>query len=59
MGYMLLKSMLMKRRYPGMLSIGSNPTVNEDVSFRSIEVHILNLIMTFMGIILQSFSEKG
>lgn len=31
-----------ERRYPGMLSIGSNPTVNEDVSFRSIEVYILN-----------------
>ena len=29
-------------RYMGMLSIGSNPTVNEDVSFRSIEVYILN-----------------
>ena len=29
-------------RYLGMLSIGSNPTVNEDVSFRSIEVYILN-----------------
>ncbi|MEI6049400.1 MAG: bifunctional riboflavin kinase/FAD synthetase [Bacteroidota bacterium] len=28
--------------YPGMLSIGSNPTVNEDVEKRSIEVHILN-----------------
>lgn len=26
----------------GMLSIGSNPTVNEDVSLRSIEVNILN-----------------
>jgi len=28
--------------YPGMLNIGSNPTVNSDKSFRSIEVHILN-----------------
>ena len=28
--------------HPGMLSIGSNPTVNEDLSLRSIEVHILN-----------------
>jgi riboflavin kinase/FMN adenylyltransferase len=28
--------------YPGMMSIGSNPTVNTDISFRSIEVHILN-----------------
>jgi riboflavin kinase/FMN adenylyltransferase len=28
--------------FPGMLSIGSNPTVNEDINLRSIEVHILN-----------------
>jgi riboflavin kinase/FMN adenylyltransferase len=28
--------------YPGMLSIGSNPTVNADTRLRSIEVHILN-----------------
>jgi riboflavin kinase / FMN adenylyltransferase len=28
--------------FSGMLSIGSNPTVNKDVNFRSIEVHILN-----------------
>jgi riboflavin kinase/FMN adenylyltransferase len=30
------------RKYPGMLSIGTNPTVNADPDFRSIEVHILN-----------------
>jgi len=29
-------------RYPGMLSIGSNPTVNSVISSRSIEVNILN-----------------
>ena len=29
-------------RYIGMLSIGSNPTVNEDANLRSIEVYILN-----------------
>jgi riboflavin kinase/FMN adenylyltransferase len=28
--------------YPGMLSIGSNPTVNSDPGLRSVEVHILN-----------------
>jgi riboflavin kinase/FMN adenylyltransferase len=28
--------------YPGMLSIGSNPTVNDDVEKKSIEVHIMN-----------------
>jgi riboflavin kinase / FMN adenylyltransferase len=27
--------------YPGMLNIGSNPTVNDNISFRSIEVNIL------------------
>jgi riboflavin kinase/FMN adenylyltransferase len=30
------------KRFLGMLSIGSNPTVNTDKSARSIEVHILN-----------------
>lgn len=30
------------KSYPGMLSIGFNPTVNKDSSIRSIEVHILN-----------------
>ena len=29
-------------KYPGMLSIGTNPTVNTDPGFRSIEVHVLN-----------------
>jgi riboflavin kinase/FMN adenylyltransferase len=28
--------------FPGMLNIGSNPTVNKDTNFRSVEVHILN-----------------
>lgn len=30
------------KKYAGMLSIGTNPTVNTDINFRSIEVHILN-----------------
>jgi riboflavin kinase/FMN adenylyltransferase len=34
---------------PGMLSIGSNPTVNNDISFRSIEVHILNFDRDIYG----------
>jgi riboflavin kinase/FMN adenylyltransferase len=38
-----------KEVYPGMLSIGSNPTVNEDTSFRSIEVHILNFDKDIYG----------
>ncbi len=33
---------LNEKAYPGMLSIGSNPTVNSDLRIRSIEVHILN-----------------
>jgi riboflavin kinase/FMN adenylyltransferase len=30
------------KSYPGMLNIGSNPTINSDPGFRSIEVNILN-----------------
>jgi riboflavin kinase/FMN adenylyltransferase len=35
--------------YSGMLSIGSNPTVNTDNRFRSIEVHILNFDKDIYG----------
>lgn len=35
--------------YPGMLSIGSNPTVNKDPLYRSIEVHILNFNRDIYG----------
>jgi riboflavin kinase/FMN adenylyltransferase len=35
--------------YPGMLSIGFNPTVNTDNRFRSIEVHILNFDKDIYG----------
>jgi riboflavin kinase / FMN adenylyltransferase len=35
--------------YPGMLSIGSNPTVNSDPAFRSIEVHIINFEQEIYG----------
>lgn len=35
--------------FPGMLSIGSNPTVNNDMNFRSVEVHILNYGMVIYG----------
>jgi riboflavin kinase / FMN adenylyltransferase len=35
--------------YPGMLSIGSNPTVNNDTAYRSIEVHIINFSMDIYG----------
>jgi riboflavin kinase / FMN adenylyltransferase len=36
-------------RHPGMLSIGSNPTVNNDSRFRSIEVHILDFDKNIYG----------
>ena len=35
--------------FPGMLSIGSNPTVNTDISLRNIEVHILNFDKDIYG----------
>ncbi len=35
--------------YMGMLSIGSNPTVNADIRIRSIEVHILKYNMDIYG----------
>jgi riboflavin kinase/FMN adenylyltransferase len=35
--------------YPGMMSIGFNPTVNTDLRFRSIEVHILNFERDIYG----------
>jgi riboflavin kinase/FMN adenylyltransferase len=47
-----------KEVYPGMLSIGSNPTVNEDASFRSIEVHILNFDKNIYGRIISVIFRK-
>jgi len=38
-----------KKAYPGMLSIGSNPTVNSDSALKSIEVHILNFNKDIYG----------
>jgi riboflavin kinase/FMN adenylyltransferase len=35
--------------FPGMLSIGSNPTVNKDIKFRSVEVNILNFDRDIYG----------
>lgn len=35
--------------YPGMLNIGSNPTVNDDIRFRSIEVHIFDFDKDIYG----------
>ncbi len=41
-GVFAVEVILGKIAFPGMLSIGSNPTVNSDNMARSIEVHILN-----------------
>jgi riboflavin kinase / FMN adenylyltransferase len=35
--------------FPGMMSIGSNPTVNDDIRLKSIEVHILNFDKDIYG----------
>jgi len=40
---------LVDKNYPGMLSIGTNPTVNADIRIRSIEVHILNFNKDIYG----------
>jgi riboflavin kinase / FMN adenylyltransferase len=44
--------------HSGMLSIGSNPTVNEDVSLKSIEVHILNFDTDIYGRNISVFFRK-
>ena len=41
-GVYAVEVILGRQFYPGMLNIGSNPTVNSDSGLRSIEVHILN-----------------
>ena len=44
--------------YPGMLSIGTNPTVNDDTSLRSIEVYILNFNEDIYGKALKVIFRK-
>jgi len=44
--------------YPGMLNIGSNPTVNTDSNFRSIEVNILNFDRDIYGQDITVFFRK-
>jgi riboflavin kinase/FMN adenylyltransferase len=44
--------------YPGMMSIGSNPTVNSDISSRSIEVHILDFNKDIYGRAISIFFRK-
>jgi len=48
-GVYAVEAVLDGKKYPGMLSIGSNPTVNNDRSVRSIEVHILNFNADIYG----------
>jgi riboflavin kinase/FMN adenylyltransferase len=48
-GVYAVNVMLDDNVFPGMLSIGSNPTVNTDISLRSIEVHILNFDKDIYG----------
>ncbi len=48
-GVYVVEVKLGNKIFPGMLSIGSNPTVNEDIRFRSIEVHILNFDKDIYG----------
>lgn len=38
-----------RNTYPGMMSIGTNPTVNTDLMIRSLEVNILNFDMDIYG----------
>jgi riboflavin kinase/FMN adenylyltransferase len=48
-GVYAVEVQLDEKVYPGMLSIGSNPTVNTDIRIRSIEVHILNFDKDIYG----------
>jgi riboflavin kinase/FMN adenylyltransferase len=48
-GVYAVEVLLDNKTYPGMLSIGSNPTVNSDIRSRSIEVHILNFDKDIYG----------
>ena len=59
MVFMQWKFVWVIKNMPGMLSIGTNPTVNTDINFRSIEVHILNFEGNIYGNkILRLSSEK-
>jgi riboflavin kinase/FMN adenylyltransferase len=44
--------------YPGMLSIGSNPTVNKDPGIRSIEVHVLGFDEDIYGKVISVIFRK-
>jgi riboflavin kinase/FMN adenylyltransferase len=57
-GVYAVEVVINEKLYPGMLSIGSNPTVNEDVSLRSIEVHILNFDNEIYGRNISVFFRK-
>jgi len=58
-GVYAVRVQLEDRIYPGMMSIGSNPTVNDDINFRSIEVNIIGFDGDLYGrVISVSFVKK-
>jgi riboflavin kinase/FMN adenylyltransferase len=57
-GVYAVEVQLDKKVMPGMLSIGSNPTVNADKNFRSIEVNILNFDEDIYGRIITVMFRK-
>jgi riboflavin kinase/FMN adenylyltransferase len=57
-GVYAVEAQLDKKVMPGMLSIGSNPTVNADINFRSIEVNILNFDEDIYGRIITVIFRK-
>jgi riboflavin kinase / FMN adenylyltransferase len=46
------------KTHPGMLSIGTNPTVNDDISLRSIEVYIINFNEDIYGKVVRVIFRK-
>jgi riboflavin kinase/FMN adenylyltransferase len=48
-GVYAVEVLLEEELYPGMLSIGTNPTINSDSTIRSIEVNILNFEKDIYG----------
>lgn len=48
-GVYAVNVMIEEKAYTGMLSIGTNPTVNKDSSYRSIEVHIIDFNENIYG----------
>lgn len=57
-GVYAVEAKLDGKRHPGMLSIGSNPTVNNDDRIRSIEVHILDFDKDIYGKVISVIFRK-